>query len=174
MHRMAITSFDPGAPDPNARPYRPANRPRPAAMPRPTPAARADVAERLGEIRFPTSARGGAAAAFQRGVLYLHNFHYPQAVAAFRRARQLDPADAMSVAFEALAYTHPVWNQQDTAAARAALRAFAPTREARLAMARTPRERAWLDAVESLYDGDTRKATRDTAFSAAMARLHAA
>jgi dienelactone hydrolase len=136
------------------------------------PAARADVAERLGEIRFPTSARGGAAAAFQRGVLYLHNFHYPQAAASFRRARQLDSGDAMSAAFEALTYTHAVWDQQDTAAARAALRSLAPTREARLAAARTPRERGWVGAVEALY-GDGPKAVRDTAFSRAMARLHA-
>jgi dienelactone hydrolase len=130
--------------------------------------------ERLGEIRFPTSASQAAQAEFQRGVLYLHNFHYPQARAAFRRARTLDPADAMSAAFEAYAFTQPVWNGQDTAAARAALRSLAPTRTARLAAARTPRERAWVDAIESLYDGDTPKAVRDTAFSRAMERLHAA
>lgn len=137
-------------------------------------AARADMAERLGEIRFPTSARPTAHAEFERGVLYLHNFHYPQAIAAFRRARALDPGDVMSAAFEALAHTRPVWNQQDTAAAWAALRSLAPTREARLAMARTLRERAWLEAVETLYAGDTPKAVRDTAFSRAMQRLHAA
>jgi hypothetical protein len=108
-----------------------------------------------------------------QGVLYLHSFHYPQAVRAFRRARALDPRDAMSAAFEALAHTHPVWNQQDPAAARAALGALAPTRAARLAMARTPRERRWLDAVEALYDGDAPKAVRDTAFARAMERLRA-
>ena len=138
-----------------------------AAVSSPTPTSG------FGHLRFPTSATPAAHAAFERGVLYLHNFHYPQAVETFRRARALDSGDVMSVAFEALAYTHPVWNQQDTAAARAALRALAPTRTERLAKARTARERAWLDAVESLYDGDTPKATRDTAFSRSMARLHA-
>ncbi len=127
----------------------------------------------VGALRFPTSASPAAHASFERGVLFLHNFHYPQAVAAFQRARALDPTDAMSVAFEAFAYTHPVWNEQDTARARAALRSFAPTRDARRALARTPRERAWLDAVETLYAGDVPKATRDTAFSAKMAALHA-
>lgn len=140
--------------------------PPPADAPRP-------AVERLGEIRFATSARPTARAAFERGVLYLHNFHYPQAVAAFARARALDTADVMSAAFLALAHTHPVWNEQDTAAARAALRQLAPTREARAALARTARERAWLDAVETLYDGDAPKAVRDTAYSRAMARLHA-
>lgn len=128
----------------------------------------------MGQIRFPTSARPSAHAQFVRGVLYLHNFHYPQAEAAFRRARTLDPSDVMSVAFEALAHTRPVWNQQDAAAARAALRSFAPTRPARRARARSPREAAWLDAVEELYAGDAPKAVRDTSFSRAMARLHAA
>ncbi|HEV2146703.1 MAG TPA: dienelactone hydrolase family protein [Longimicrobiaceae bacterium] len=126
----------------------------------------------LGTIHFPTRASPAAHAEFTRGVLLLHNFHYPHAVRAFQRARELDPRDAMSAAFEALAHTHPVWNQQDTAAARAALRSLAPTPAARARMARTPRERAWLRAVEALYAGDLPKAVRDTAFSRAMARLH--
>src|SRR5687768_516337 len=129
--------------------------------------------ERLGTIAFPTAAAPAARAAFVRGVLYLHNFHYPQAVRAFRQARTLDSADAMSAAFEALAHTYPVWNQQDTAMARAALRRLALTRAARAALARTPRERAWLGAVEELYERDAPKEARDTAFSRAMARLHA-
>lgn len=139
-----------------------------------TDTATARILERLGEIRFATSANPAARAEFQRGVLYLHNFHYPQARAAFGRARALDPRDVMSAAFEAYSFTQPVWNGQDTAAARAALRAFAPTRQARLAAARTPRERGWVEAIESLYGGDTPKAVRDTAFSRAMERLHAA
>lgn len=135
--------------------------------------APAAAGERFGRITFPTSARPAARAEFVKGVLYLHNFHYPQALRTFRQARLLDSTDVMSAAFEALAHTHPVWNQQDLPAARAALARLAPTREARAAMARTPRERAWLHAVEELYGGDAPKAARDTAFARAMARLHA-
>lgn len=134
----------------------------------------AGAAAGFGALAFPTSAAPAAHAEFVRGVLYLHNFHYLQAVRAFQRARELDPGDVMSAAFEALAWTYPVWNLQDTAAARAALRRLAPTREARAAQARTPRERAWLDAAETLYAGDTPKPVRDSAFSRALARLHAA
>jgi dienelactone hydrolase len=130
-------------------------------------------AERLGEIHFPTSAHGDAAAAFEKGVLYLHNFHYPQAAVAFQRARQLDPTNVLAVEFEALTYTHAVWNQQDTAKARAVLRSFAPTMQARVSTARTPRERLWVEAIEALYGGDTPKSVRDTAFSLAVERLHA-
>jgi hypothetical protein len=86
------------------------------------------------------------------------------------------PIDTWSCvkAFEAIAFTHPVWDQQDTAKGRAALRSLAPTPEARVALARTPRERDWLLAAEALYGGDTPKAVRDTAFSRAMAKLHQA
>jgi dienelactone hydrolase/tetratricopeptide (TPR) repeat protein len=128
---------------------------------------------RLGHIDFPTSAAPAAHASFVRGVLLLHSFQYPEALAAFRDAQRLDPGDVMSYWGEAMTYTHPVWNQQDTAAARAGLRRLAPTRAARRGKARTPRERGYLEAVEILY-GEGSKPARDTAYSDAMRRLHEA
>ena len=127
----------------------------------------------FGVIDFRTSASPAAHAAFERGVLYLHNFHYPQAAAAFRDAQRLDPGDVMSYWGEAMSYTHPVWNEQDTTAARAVLARLGATRDARLGKARTARERAWLDAAEALYapNGGS-KARRDTAFAQRMAALH--
>ena len=127
---------------------------------------------RLGTVEFPTSATGDAQHHFITGVLYLHSFEYESAAAAFRRAQQMDPGFALAYWGEAMTYTHPVWDQQDTAAARAALRRLAPTPAARLAKARTPRERAYLGAVEILY-GDGPKIARDTAYSLAMERLAA-
>ena len=131
------------------------------------------VAEQLGSIQWTTSATPAAQALFVKGVLYMHNFHYDEAIDAFRQAQKRDPGDVMSYWGEAMAYTHPVWNEQDTSAARAALRRLAPTREQRLSKARTPWERAWLDAAETLYDGNTPKAERDTLYVGAMERLHA-
>ena len=129
---------------------------------------------RLGEIDFPTSASPAAHTAFVRGVLLMHNFHYGPAAEAFRQAQKLDPTDVMSFWGEAMTYTHPVWNQQDTVAADAVLRRVGPTREARLARARTAGERRWLDAVETLYAPGGTKAQRDTAYAASMARMHEA
>ena len=126
----------------------------------------------LGTIDFPTSATAKSHAAFVQGVLYLHNFHYPQAARAFRDAQQLDSSNVMGYWGEAMTYTHPVWNEQDTAAAHIALMRLAPTPEARLAFARNNRERGWLYAVEMLYAPGGTKAHRDTAYSAAMASLH--
>jgi tetratricopeptide (TPR) repeat protein len=131
------------------------------------------VTEQLGSIRWATSATPAAHSLFVQGVLYMHNFHYGQAADAFKQAQKRDPGDVMSFWGEAMSYTHPVWNEQDTSAARSALRRLAPTRAQRLAKARTPRERAWLDAAETLYDGDTPKARRDTLYAGAMERLHA-
>jgi tetratricopeptide (TPR) repeat protein len=149
-----------------------------AATAQKAPASRHDhhedpVAEHLGSITWPTSASAAAHALFIRGVLYMHNFHYDEAAEVFREAQKKDVGDVMSYWGEAMSYTHPVWNEQDTTAARGALRRLAPTRAKRLARARTPRERAWLDAAETLYDGDTPKARRDTLYAAAMQRLHA-
>lgn len=129
---------------------------------------------RLGQISFATSASPAAHRAFVRGMLYLHNFHYPQAAVAFREAQALDTGDVMSYWGEAVSYTHPVWDQQDTAAARAALRRLAPTPADRLAKARTPRERAWLASAEALYDDDVSKARRDTLFTASLDSLRTA
>lgn len=126
----------------------------------------------LGTIDFPTSASEKSHAAFVQGVLYMHNFHYPQAARAFRKAQQLDSTDVMGYWGEAMTYTHPVWDEQDTAAAHVALKRLAPTREARLALARNDRERGWLNAAEILYAPDGTKAHRDTAYSAVMASLH--
>lgn len=132
-----------------------------------------DAAPALGQISFPTRARPASHAAFLRGVLLMHNFHYAQAATAFREAEKLDSTDVMGYWGEAMTYTHPVWNQQDTAAARAALRRLAVTRDGRLAMARSQRERAWLAAAEALYAPAGTKAERDTAWSLEMAKLHA-
>jgi tetratricopeptide (TPR) repeat protein len=125
---------------------------------------------RLGTIDFPTSGAPVAQAAFIRGVLWLHSFEYRDAVLAFREAERLDPGFAMAYWGEALAYTHPLWNEQDRNAARAALGRLGPTPAARRAKAATPREQAYLHAVEILY-GDGPKAARDTAYSRAMQRV---
>ena len=132
--------------------------------------AAAQQAPRLGSVDFPTSGSAGAQPAFIRGVLYLHSFEYPSAITAFREAQRLDPSFVMAYWGEALAYTHPVWNQQDLDSARAVLGRLGPTREARLARAATARERAWLEAIEILY-GEGSKARRDTLYGNRMLRM---
>ncbi len=127
-------------------------------------------APRLGTIAFPTSGAPAAQAPFIQGVLLLHSFEYWGAAQAFREAERLDPGFALAYWGEALTYTHPLWNEQDGNAARAALQRLGPTAGARRARAPTPREKGYLDAVEALY-GPGSRAQRDTAYSLAMQRL---
>ena len=125
---------------------------------------------RLGMIDFPTSGAPVAQPQFIRGVLLLHSFEYRDAAQAFREAQRLDPGFALAYWGEALTYTHPIWNEQDVSAARAALQRLGPTPAARRAKAPTPREQAYLETVEILY-GDGSKTKRDTAYSLALERL---
>ena len=122
----------------------------------------------LGELEFPTSTKSAAAqAAFVEGMLYLHIFEYPSAAKAFQRAQQLDPGFVMAYWGEAMTYTHPVWNQQDVAAGRAALAKLGANQDARARKAQTPLELDFLHSVETLY-GEGDKQTRDLALLAEM------
>ena len=128
----------------------------------------------LGSLAFPvTSASAQARGDFQRGVLLLHLFHYREAITSFRKAEAADPGFTMAYWGEALAWTYPVWNIQYADSARAVLKKLASTTDQRLVMARSPRERDYLAAVEVLY-GDGPKAHRDTLYASVMEQLSAA
>ena len=138
-------------------------------------AAQADHAApdfELGDIHFPTSGSAEAQPHFRRGVLLLHSFEYDRAAEAFREAQRLDPDFAMAYWGEAMTYNHPLWDQQDREAARAALERLAPTAEGRLAEAPTAREKAYLRALEILY-GEGTKERRDTLYSEHMEQMAA-
>jgi len=126
-----------------------------------------------GQIVFANSGAPAAQAPFLRGLGLLHNFEYSAAAAAFREAQKADPGFALAFWGEAMTYNHPVWLEQDAVAARAALARLGGSREIRLAKAKTDRERAWLDSVETLY-GDGSKEERDRLYSAKMGALFAA
>lgn len=136
-------------------------------------AASAATARPQGEVAFANSGAPAAQADFLLGLAQLHNFQYREAAESFRRAQASGPGFAMAYWGEAMTYNHPLWHQQDGGAARAALAHLAPTPAARAAKAGTERERAYLAAVETLYDAPGDKAARDVAYARAMAALHA-
>lgn len=125
----------------------------------------------VGQVSFANSGAPAAQAPFLRGLALLHNFEYSSAAHAFREAQAADRGFVMAYWGEAMTYNHAVWKEQDAAAARAVLARLAPAREERLARARTPRERAYLESVEILY-GEGTKEERDRAYSDRMRRLH--
>ena len=132
--------------------------------------ATAQQPPRLGTISFPTSAKGAAQAQFIQGVLYLHSFEYESAIKAFKKAQALDSGFAMAYWGEAMSYTHPIWNEQDSVSARATLARLGPTPEGRQKRAPTAREKDYLSAVEALY-GTGSKPVRDTAYATVMAEV---
>ena len=66
---------------------------------------------------------------------------------------------------EAMAYNRPLWEEQDSPAANAALAKIAVTQKV------TARERAYVDAVKLLY-GKGDKPSRDKAYSNAMEKVY--
>lgn len=110
----------------------------------------------VGELHFANSGARAAQPSFTRGLLLLHSFEYDAARAAFQDAERLDPGFALAYWGEALTYSHTLWDEQDVAAARAALGKLAPTPEARQARAPTARERDYLASVEALFGPGTK------------------
>lgn len=121
----------------------------------------------LGRVEFPTSGSEKAQAHFLRGLAALHSFWYEEALDAFRESTKVDPDFAMGYWGEAMAHNHPLWSEQDIAAARLVLAKIKETPKL------TERERAYLNALKLLY-GEGDKRSRDIAYSAAMEKIYRA
>src|SRR5438552_2283568 len=119
----------------------------------------------LGQVEFPTSGSEKAQAHFLRGLAALHSFWYEEALEAFREATKIEPDFMMGYWGEAMSHNHPLWSEQDTAAARQVLARIKETPKL------TARERAYLGAVRLLY-GEGDKRARDEAYSAAMEKVY--
>jgi tetratricopeptide (TPR) repeat protein len=126
----------------------------------------------MGVISFENSGAPAAQADFLKGLAALHNFQYPLAARAFQRAQAADPGFALAYWGEAMSYDHAVWHEQDSKSGRAALAKLGATPEARAAKAATPREKAYLAAVEILFSSDD-VADRERRYALAMEQLHA-
>src|ERR1043166_2180019 len=114
-----------------------------------------------GHVVFANSGSPAAQKDFLEGLALLHDFEYPAAADAFRRAQTTDPAFAMAYWGEAMTFNHPVWMQQDLNAGRAALNKLGPTSSERRAKAKTDREKEYLDTAEILYGTETKEATKE-------------
>lgn len=126
----------------------------------------------LGRVVFPNSCRAQAQNDFLRGVAWLHSFGYEEAIDAFRAAQRIDPACAMAYWGEALAFNQALWMFEEPQKARAALARLGPTPQTRVQKAPTPRERSFLQAVETLWGAGDMPA-RAQAYADAMANVAA-
>src|SRR2546428_529452 len=103
--------------------------------------------EHLGRVRFPVSCNAEAHLRFERGVALLHSFWYEKAEDALKAAVAADSTCAMGYWGQAMAILHPLW----TAAAPAELGAGLAVADRGLALAKTPHERDYLQAIRSYY-----------------------
>jgi hypothetical protein len=133
----------------------------------------AHAGERLGTVSFPNSGASAAQRPFLRGLALLHSFEYDDARASFREAERVDPGFAMAYWGEALTFAQLLWALDYADSARSALARLGATRAARLAQAKTERERRYGAAIEALFDTTDQKA-RVSGYVAGLRSLTAA
>ncbi len=119
---------------------------------------------KLGTIEFPASGSAHAHPHFLRGVAALHSFWYEEAIDAFRRATTIDPNFVMGYWGEAMTHHHPIWNEENIEAGRAALHRMPSDSTS------TVREQRYLHAVQTLF-GEENQLARDQAYAAEMERI---
>lgn len=122
-------------------------------------------------LGWPVAASGAESQAHvATGVEWLHSFEYERALAAFKRAEDTNPRDAMAYWGQAMCYEQLLWGNENVEEARAILARM--RRRGALAGANA-QERAWLATLDALF-GHGDRAVRLGAYAASMAALAAA
>jgi len=98
-------------------------------------------------VKFPITCNSAARARFEPAIAYLHSFWYEKAVAAFDEVVATDSACAMGYWGQAMSRFHLLWTPPPPADLVFGLAAA----ERGLALARTGRERDYLDAIATYY-----------------------
>lgn len=127
----------------------------------------------MGSVAFPVSCTEDASARMRLGLALLHNMTYTEAEAAFRSASDLDPECALAYWGVAMTYVHPLW--PDVPSPAQFERGRALLEQARTRGTRTPREEAYVTALEAYYrDAETRdEPARLASYAAAWAQVAA-
>lgn len=123
-----------------------------------------------GKITFPTSLSKEAQSLFIDGVLFLHNFDYGNARAAFQQAEKQDSSSIMPYWGEAMTHNHPLWGEVDVKAGRDVLSKLGKTPHEQLTKAHDEKEKGLIKSVQVLF-GEGEKATRDNAYLRVMSDL---
>jgi tetratricopeptide (TPR) repeat protein len=125
----------------------------------------ATVVSQMGALTFPVTGNAQCKKHFTDGMLALHSFMYDRAHGEFVAAAKADAKCAMAHWGDAMSFNHPLWGEEDLAAARATLAEVKD--EAHL----TDKERAFLRAARVLFgDGDPKSRLRG--WLAAATEMH--
>ena len=110
---------------------------------------------------------------FLTGLLQLQNFEFEDARESFREALEIDSDFYMAYWGEALTHKQPLWNREDLPAGRAALAKLALTPEARLELAPTVRERAYMAAANRLFSEEGTELEIETDYAEMLGDIYA-
>jgi hypothetical protein len=126
---------------------------------------------RLGRVHFSISASPAAQAQFDRAVAMLHSFWYEELGREFGKVLELDPDCAMGYWGVAMGLWQPLWEPPATNILQEGLAAVA---KGKSIGARTPREQAYLEAIDSFYSDYQRleHSVRAQRYASAMEKLH--
>ena len=104
---------------------------------------------KLGSVQFPVSCSEATRAFIDEGLALLHHMTYEDSARAFAAASQAEPDCAMSYWGEAMTSIHPLWADPPDAAKFERGRML--VEQARQRGQKTPRESAYIAAVEAYY-----------------------
>src|SRR5579864_702117 len=127
---------------------------------------------KLGKVSFPVSCEPSVQPQFSSAVAMLHSFWYEKASDTFAAVAQKDPMCGMAYWGIAMTYYHPIWQAPGPADLKAGA---AAAEKAKLAGAKTERERDYIAAIQTFYtDADKLDhRTRALAYEKAMDQLQA-
>ena len=127
---------------------------------------------KLGKVSFPVSCEPSVQPQFSSAVAMLHSFWYEKASDTFAAVAQKDPTCGMAYWGIAMTYYHPIWQAPGPADLKAGA---AAAEKAKLAGAKTQRERDYIAAIQTFYtDADNLDhRTRALAYEKAMDQLQA-
>jgi hypothetical protein len=127
---------------------------------------------KLGKVSFPVSCDPSVQPQLSSAVAMLHSFWYEKASDTFAAVAEKDPACGMAYWGIAMTYYHPIWQAPGPADLKAGM---ASVEKAKLAGAKTQRERDYIAAIEAFYmDADKLDyRSRALAYEKAMDQLQA-
>lgn len=126
---------------------------------------------KLGRVNFPVSCSTQAQRQFNRAVAWLHSFEYEEAEKAFAEVAVADPQCGMGHWGVAMSNYHVIWAPPSAAELKKGREAIG---KAKLAGARTRRERDYIAAARIFYENSDKldHRTRALAYGDAMGQLH--
>jgi tetratricopeptide (TPR) repeat protein len=136
-----------------------------------------DAAEmgKLGKVHFSISCLKTTQAPFERGIALLHSFGYTEAEQQFTELTLSDPKCAMAYWGAAMAQYREIWGRPDPRALKQGSEAMTRAESLAVTEKATPRERAYIDALNGFFVAAPNSfQTAANGYAASMKALHAA